>query len=295
MSESQQFKLLKGISNNLALSERDLFKLSVDEGLSRLSSVINLSLSGQKYLKLLGSKGIVTEIQNKKVAVVLLDYPLISSYNERTGHIVLNLKPLGAETITATKPLSYTLFAALLSGLTLKNFANSKLTKNSLPVLDVVSFMFSLYIGVFSKKFGLTVYREKMQMLSFLLSIFIGQSFFSYTFKKALNMAYVNSSIQYDRKLEEQVSQFDFTSILDFIKSLNYMGALNGITISFFMQTFYKYFGLEFLPALENLSRFVSFLASSTITSNGVYATFLYKYNIDSFNNIIESASKVLR
>ena len=68
-----------------------------------------------------------------------------------------------------------------------------------------------------------------------------------------------------------------------------------GLNVYMFLAEIVKRFGFNFLPALEDLSRFISILTASNIPGTSVVPSFLSKYDETSFNNILQISKSIFK
>ena len=163
----------------------------------------------------------------------------------------------------------------------------------SILVLAMVFFFFSLFMRAFAKQYGLLgSFTSEIPKLKFLTNLYVLTSFFGVSGTEGLKRAAAASSFDY-RPYEEKLKSYNFMNINDFIKALSDMGVYPNINRHLFTAKIYNKYTLNFIPALEDLSRFIATLTASEIKGTRVVPAYIYKYDERSFNNIIE-ISKVL-
>jgi hypothetical protein len=232
--------------------------------------------------------------KREKIKVVNFEkYILPVTYSSVADSIIINLKPYDVDEISDLSPNN--LYALLVYG-----YCFSKLVKR-VKIGDqyadlFVKYFLSLFIKVFGKEYGLLgIYSKSIPKLKFLIACYVLSSFFDYRndnrlYKKA-------SSIATYPYLEEKMDliNYDFSDISKFIKALSDFKVMPGIKIYGFTAKLHRFLGVEFLPALEDLSRCISILLTSDIRGANIVRSFLYKYNEKVFNQIIELSKGVFK
>ena len=90
------------------------------------------------------------------------------------------------------------------------------------------------------------------------------------------------------------MNNYDFEDTGHFVACLSDFKIMPGITKTKFSEKFWRYFGVDFLPALEDISRFISIMTCVSIPGSSLVPTYLAKkYNVSEFNKILE-ISKVV-
>jgi len=291
----KQFVLLKDVPNVLSLSSSGIKKSSIISGPQKVFTMLDLIKgSVQHYTKNKVYDFISDPRKRKSLNVVSLrGYNLTTSYNKPTSGVILNLSPFGAKDISPTNPGSKNLYASLVYGICFRNLVTGKTKVNekfSKPIIDYLS---SLFLRLFGKDYGLLgSYMPEISKLRFLTGCYILSSFFGKTGISLYKMSSSMSAFNYKEYIEK-LNKYDFSDIGYFIQSLSDLKVMPGINKHVFTAKILKSYTFEFLPALEDLSRFVSILATSEITGSTIVPTYLYRVNQKAFESII-ALSKVI-
>jgi hypothetical protein len=287
----EKFSLLKDTPNILHLSSSSINSLlpeDYSEINKKLAATLKLAESRinhftkDRVFKIVNN----TTIRDRFFRILNYDdYPLPLSYNKTTDQIVINLSYFKVPDITYIDPKD--VYALCVYGICFYNLVTNKKTIKEDYANIICNFFLSMFVRVFGKEFGLLgAYSKEIGKLKFLISCYILSSFFgvkSNLYKKAHSW----SSYDY-RPDEEKLNTFDFSDILSFIDSLSKMDVFPGINRSRFSSKFLTFLGLNFIPALEDLSRFMSIITISSFVGVSIVPTHIrVAYNKNEFDNIL--------
>lgn len=291
----EEFVLLKSVPNLLKLSQHELKQYSINNGPRKVFVVLELNKNKIKHFTTDAVFGMVSTLEKRRqVAVVNLpEYNLFVSYNVPTKQIVLNLSPFNVDDIYSTQPDPKDLYTQMVYGILF-----SKLVTNQIKIKDsyftpISSFLLSFFMGVFGKEYGLLgTYSKNITKLNFLVNCYVLSAFFGITGHKSYKLASAASGYEY-KPIESSLNTYDFSNIESFIKSLSNFGVMSGIDKYSFTSKLFRVGGLNFLPALEDFSRFMSIMTCISMKGSGLIPTYLSKFGEDSFSRIIE-ISKII-
>lgn len=291
----EKFDLIKGVENYLTISPSELKKISVEFGPRKISRLLELMSSRISHYTKEKIFGIIDDIKARNlISVVTLDsYILPVSYNMTTKNIVLNLSPFGVNDILTTKPGPQNLYAMLVYGIVFSELVSGKYKIPEKYFTVISNYLLSIFIRLFGKEYGLlgSLSRD-IPKLKFLVNLYVLISFFGLENKEAYRKASVASAFDY-REFGDNINKYDFKNINDFILSLSEIGPMKNLNRHQFTAKVLRTLGANFLPALEDMSRFISILATSEIKGSTVVSTYLSKYNERDFNSILE-ISKII-
>jgi len=294
----ENFKLIKDTPNLLNISSNIISTYEKEENDQR--NVFVFLKQREKSIKNHFTKktiyNLIEDINKRKdIRVVNFEnYMLPVSYSPPSKSMIINLKPIDVEEITELSPNN--LYALLVYTYCFRALAAKKVKIPETYAQPIVDFFLSLYIKVFGKEYGLLgIYATTIPMLKYLVACCVLSSFFGYKndkklYRKASALAPYNFKDDID-----QLKKYDFSDITYFIKSLSDFKVMPGIRVYGFTAKLHRFLGLTFLPALEDLSRFISILLTSNIKGSNIVRSFLYTYNEKAFNKILEIAKKVFR
>ena len=181
------------------------------------------------------------------------------------------------------------------SGFYLDSLINNKVKVKDSYFSPISGFFLSMMIGLFGKQYGLlATYSNRITELNFLVNCYILSAFFGITGKKSYRLAGASSGFDYN-EIEKDLDTYDFSDIENFIKSLSNFGVMSGIDKYSFLNRTYRVTGLSFIPALEDLSRFISIMVCVSMKGSNIINTFISKYNEDSFARIIEISKLIFK
>jgi len=289
----ETFSLLKGVPNVFSLSEKELSSLEVKGGVKKVSSVLTMI---QDRIDHFAKRRVYKEISSSspKLSVVKMDYLLPVTYNIPTNSMILNISYFGVDDILPTKPDPRNLYACLVYAIALKSLVSGK-TKLPLSFFPSIStFLLSVFIRLFGKEFGfLGVYVREIPKLHFLLTCYVLSAFFGVSGVEAFKKASVVSSFDYTTLSD--LDSLQFNEIDGFVESLS-KTVMPGITRYTFASRVLKILTSDFLPALEDLSRFISVCLTCTVTGTTIVPTFLAtKYNKSEFAKILEASKLIFK
>lgn len=297
MEIKKTFTLNKGVPNLLNLSKNDIAELSVKGGLKLATSSLDiLQKSIEHFSKNSVYRQISPELKNEIAIIYLEQYPLYVSYNIPTKQIIINLFPFGTNTITNVNPEPRNLYACIAYGICFKKLLEGKVVPKKIYFGPIASFITTLFVQIFGRQFGLLGrYSSNINLLKFLVSIYVLISFFGVEKNQAYKMAGTTSGVN-PKEYIDQLNQYNFTEILNLIEALSDFKVLPGITNFFFIRKTITLLGMNFTLSLEDLSRFISSMMVCSIPSESIIPRFIaIKYNEDEFLKILEIAKLAFR
>ena len=291
-----KFVLLKDVPNILNIGKSTMNGLSNVEEVKNLVRIIRLIESRLNHFtknKVLDIVSNIDKAVNEVNIVNLPQYTLPISFNKSTKSIVLNLDSFGVSEISRIDPR--TVYGALAYGVCMRELALEKTKIKDIYFSPISNFLATLFVRAFGKEFGLMgAYATELPKLKFLISCYILSSFFGITGVSSYRKA--GSHAVFDFKPELQtLNKYDFTNIEDFIKSLSEMKAMPGITKHSFTAKMLRFYSLNFLPALEDISRFIASMTVINISGSGILPSFLYTYNVTEYNKILKMSQIIFR
>ncbi len=278
MKIKQSFSLLKNTRNYIDVSERVLDSFSSEENsVVRLLNYIKIHESKMKYKK---KDYVIDYVRSNKdnfKVVVFDNYLLPITYNIKTKHIIINLKSFDKKTIV---DVDYrTIFSCLVYGICFSKLVNKKILISDSYSTLIINYLLSFFVRLFGKDYGLLgLYSQKIPKLKFLISVYILSSFFGYDSKSAYHKASQHAAYSYKEDVH-QLDTFNFEDIIEFINCLDKMGIMPGLTKYSFMKKIITSISVNLVPALEDLSRFISSILCSSISGSSVIPSFIYRYN----------------
>jgi len=233
-------------------------------------------------------------ITEKHVQVVNIDkYPLPVTYNKQTKKILLNLSAFGVSEISRLDPK--TVYGSLAYGLCFRDLAEGSTFVKPTYSGPITNFLLTIFIRLFGKEYGLLgIYAAKIPAMKFLLSTYIMVSFFGIDHNNAYKKSSTFAGYDYKQDIN-QLKDFDFNRIDELIRALSEFKIMPGLNKYGFTAKVLKFLSLNFLPALEDNSRFISSIMASNISGNGIIPSFIYTYNTTEYNKILEISKTVFK
>lgn len=297
MEIKNTFTLNKGVPNLLKFTKKEVDSHKVENGLKlAISSLEILQKSMEHFSKKAVYNQISSEHKNELEIVYLEGYPLHVSYNVPTKQILINLYPFGTDTITNVNPESRNLYACVAYGICFRNLIDGKVKPKLLYFGPITSFFTSLFVQIFGREFGLLGrYSSNINILKFLLSIYILIGFFGEKKENAYKTAGIVSSIN-PKEYIDKLNEYDFREILDLIKALSDFKVLPGITSFHFVKRTNNMLGMSYILSLEDFARFISSMMVCSIPSTSIIPRFIAsRYNEDEYMKILEISKLTFR
>jgi hypothetical protein len=298
MVVKEKFTLLKNVPNTLHLSAATIKAHSVSAGPRKVFVVLEMLKDRINHYTKDRVFSLISDVKkrDKTLAVVKMsNYILPVSYNIPTKQIILNITPFDTDDIYPTKPDPINIYSSIVYGICFSDLVNNKVKIPDSYFAPISSYLLSMFIRVFGKEYGLLgMYATEINKLKFLICCYIMTSFFGMEGKEVYTKATTASAFDY-RDIKDKLDTYNFTNIEDLIKALSDLKVMPGLNRFHFTERLYRFLGVGFLPAIEDLSRFVSILTVSAITGSNVVPTFIYTYNEGEFNKIIDISKGIFK
>jgi len=291
------FKLIKNTPNILNISDNVLQKYQIEENSPR--QIFTFLKQREKNIKKHFTNKIIFDLiedtqKRETIKVVKFDqYILPVTYSPSSDSIIINLKPLDVEEISDLNPNN--LYALLVYGYSFREFIKRIKISDSYSG-PIIAFFLSVFIKLFGKEFGLLgIYASGIPKLKFFIACYVLASFFGNSINESL-LKRASTFSPYDFR-EERVAilKYDFSDIVQFIEALSEMKVLPGIKVYGFTSKIYRFLELGFMPAIEDLTRFVCILLTSDIKGSNIVRSSLYTFNQNAFDQVIEISKKAFK
>lgn len=291
----EKFSLLKDLPNTLSLSRPIINTYKVDSGPRKLFVILKLMenrinhFTKDPIIKLLSDLS-----RREKIEVVNIpNYLLPVTYNRTTDGKIINLTAMGSDDISRHDPKN--IYAALVYAITFSRLVTKKYQVDEKYFTSISNFLISIFIRLFGKDYGLLgTYSTEIPKLKFLTNCYILSSFFGAKGSNLYRKAGSASSFDY-KEIEQELNKYDFLEIKDFIKSLSDFKVMPGINRYIFSSKVLRLFGYGFLPALEDCSRFMSIITTSSLSGSSVIPTFIKKYNETEYSKLLEISKNIFK
>lgn len=296
MIVKEKFTLLKGIPNLTRYSSSVIKASEVDSGPRMVFVTVQMSERRISHFSKDYIMKFVSNVQERKSIklVTLSDYMLPVAYNTPDKGMIINLHSFNTDDISQVDPRN--IYGCLVYGICLSSLVTGRVKIPATYASVFVNYLLSVFIRLFGKEYGLVgVYATEIPKLKFLISCYIHTAFFDSgnrenIYRKSATLA----GFDYRPELD-QFNKFNFSKIEDFIEALSKLKVMPGINRYSFTAKFLKHLGVNFLPAIEDASRFVSILTTSTVSGSTIIPKFIYTYNEREFARIIEISKRMFR
>jgi hypothetical protein len=294
MIVKERFKLFDS-PNIIQLTRNDILRYSLPKGPTKIASVLEMVEDKVNHFTKPRIYRYLSEKALYRTAVLIIpEYPLCVGWNKPTNQIIINLYRFGIDDIYPNNPDPIDIYALMVYGIAFSNLANGSVVVSANHYPPMSAFLFTLFMRLFGKEYGLSsTFSTELSKLEFLLHVYVLSSFFGVTGSEAYSRASISSSFDF-KEYVDFLNNYDFTDTGHFVACLSDFKIMPGITKTKFSEKFWRYFGVDFLPALEDVSRFISIMTCVSIPGSSIVPTYLAKkYNVSEFNKILE-ISKVV-
>ena len=292
-----KFTLIKDVNNYFSMSKPELDELKIEIGPRKIFVMLDMSKTNIAHYtkdKILGLLTSIKEREKRLAVVTMPNYAFHVGYNKPTDSIVINLSAFGLKDIT-TKPSPQNLYACMIYGILLSELMSGRQSIDYKFSKSFIDYFSSILLRAFGKKYGLLgSFSNKISWLKFLVACYVLSSFFglekSELFRKAIQIA----PFEY-RPVEERLSKYDFSNIDQFLICLSDFQVFPNINRHLFVSEIIKKFQFTFLPALEDISRFIAIIATSEVKGTEIVPTYLDKYQADAYQSILQISKTIFK
>ena len=293
-----KFKLIREASNILNVPEVILNRFQEAENnprniftfLKQRERSIKAHFTNDKIFRLIEN---IKEREMIKV-VTFDDYILPVSYSPVADAIIINLKPFNVKEISEFSPNN--LYALLVYGYAFRKFIkDTKVPDNFAGT--VISYFLSLFVKLFGKEYGLLgIYASGIPKLKYMIAVYILCSFFGYPINDKL-LRKATTFAPYDFRAERTaLLQYNYRDIKEFIKALSETRVFPGIKLYGFTAKVHRSLEISFMPALEDLSRFICILLSADIKGSTIVKSFISSaYNQSAYDQTLVIAKRAFK
>jgi hypothetical protein len=291
-----RFKLVGNFENVIKIPKNTLQTLQIEENSPR--HIFTFLTLKQRSIKHFAKDKIFRFIGDTKareaLQVVTMDYPLSVSYNTPTKGMIINLGPFDVEEVANLSP--HDLYAVVLFTYTFSTLVTGKKKIPDIYAKSIIAFLTSMFIRVFGKDYGLTeTYAGSIPKLKFLIACYIYAAFFGHKVNENL-LRRASSVAPYRYKEEKaEILKYNFLDIAQFLKALSELKVMPGLKIYGFTTKIFRFFKIDMLSAMEDLSRFIGVILASSVTGSSMVPSFISRYNEKEYSNILDIAKKVLK
>ena len=291
------FTLLKGTPNLLSVSNNVISAYEVSENARREAfALLKLNEKSIKHFakdKIYDLMGNVKDRQKVQL-VKFEEYILPVTLNKPTKDMIINLKAFDVSSVAGLGAKN--LFASLVYGYSLGSLVSNKIKIGETYAEVITNFLLSVFIRVFGREYGLLgAYAQSIAELKFLIACYILDSFFGVrSHKKLFSKAISFAPFDY-QEIYPKLIKYDFSDISQLIKALSELRIMPGLTQYSFTSKVLRFLSLNFLPALEDLSRFISVIITSSVKGSSLVPAFISSYNKSEYNKILELGKLIFR
>lgn len=297
MKIKDKFNLLKDVYNVLDYPYSKLSTYIIPKGSTKIYSTLKLIEDRiNHFTKSKVFSTLETIKTNPKIISLtkIENYILPVTYNIKSDTIVINLQPFGTDDISRVD--SRNIYACVVYGICFRDLITKKVSIPDNTFSVIASFITTLLMRLFGKEFGLLgVYATQIPTLKFLTNCYVLASMFGEKSKVNLyKKSSTGSGVDFHPYLDK-LGQYDFSNINDYIKSLSDFKVMPGITRHTFAARIFKTLSINFLPGIEDASRFISLITTSDLPGNSISPSFISKYNRTEFDKILSISKKVFK
>lgn len=291
----KEFRLVSGTPNILNLPVSVIRNYQEEENSPRhVFAVLELKKRQLRHFTNTKIFNLISD-RKKREAVQVVDfdkYPLHTTYNEATKGLIINLKPFEVSEVSQLNPND--LYATIVYAYSFSKLVTGKFKISENYAKTITNYLLSFYVQVFGKDYGLVgIYSQNIGKLKFMIACYVLSAYFGYSnninlYKTASQLAPYSYTEEY-----ELFRKFDFQRIDQFIKALSDLRVMPGISIQKYTSKLFRFFGINILPAMEDVSRFFSVILTSSVPGTRVVPRNLVKYNEREYHTIIDIMRKM--
>lgn len=292
----KEFSLLKDLPNILSLSRSVIDSYKIEGGPRKIFVILKLIENRIDHFTKSVIFNLISDIKRReKIEIVNIPkYLLPVTYNTTTDGMIINLQSMGSTDLSRYDPKN--IYAALVYTVCFAKLVSGKYKIDQKYFVTISNFLMSIFIRLFGKDYGLLgIYSTEIPKLKFLTNCYILKSFFDVDNEQMYKISSTASTFNYKSLNIDELDKFDFYQIKDFISSLNHFKVMPGINPYIFSSKILKLFGYGFLPALEDLSRFISIITTSSLSGSNIVPTFISKYNESEYSKILEISKGIFK
>jgi len=290
-----KFSLLKDLPNILNLSKSVINTYKIEGGPRKIFVILKLMENRINHFTKEPIMNMLSDIRKReRLGVVNIpNYLLPVTYNKPTNGVIINVTAIGSDDLSRHDPKN--IYAILVYGLIFSVLATKKYNIDAKYFSTISNFFVSIFIRLFGKDYGLLgIYSTEIPKLKFLTNCYILNSFFGIKGNNAYRLSGASASFDY-KDIETELNKYDFYEIKDFIQALNSLKVMPGINRYIFSSKVLRLFGYGFLPALEDISRLMSIITTSSLSGTNVVPTFISKYNETEYNKLMEISKNIFK
>lgn len=293
MEIKKQFDLLKN-DNFLDVSQNELENSIKEENTTRrIHAFLKLNKNKIRHEDFSLALNFLSDNPDKFFAVEFDRYLLPVTYSPKADAIIFNLHAFHADEISQLGVP--TVFSGLLYGILFRKIAKGETRLKDTYYTIVSNYMTSVMIRLFGKQYGLlSRYSYQIPTLRFFVASYVLASFFGIegetNWKRAAKLSQYNYV-----EVKDSLKKYDMKNILDFVRALSDFGVMPGLNKYRFTEKIIKSFSINFIPSVEDTSRFFAGIYCSSVLGNRVVPNYIKKYNEQEYANIIEISRRMLK
>lgn len=291
----EKFDLLRNVPNIHTFSMSELSNLEIEGGTTQIFSILSLVEKRVNHFTKSAISDFIDNPNKQELfkTVYISDYVFPISYNRSTKNILINLAYFNTK--DASRIDIRNVYATTVYGLCFYRLVTKKVKITSIYSSPIIAFLTAAFIRLFGKEFGLLgAYVSEISKVRFLISCYVLTAFFGEKKKQDIFKAsQAMSGFKYS-EVESELNKYDFSNIEELIRSLSDLKAMPGLNRNSFTARVLRSFGINFLPALEDLSRFISVITVSDLTGSTL-VSYLKGVNDREYNKILTASKAVFK
>jgi len=281
----EKLSLLANADNVLTLPQSTIDVFKIDDNMKDVA-VTTLNLFLKKAENHFAASKIIKYTEDKLQSfdfVYMSKYPLPASFNKTTNKGILNVALFNKRDISNVNPRD--LYSLLVYCYV---FSVNVFIPLKLDVYAYISdYMFSIYMKIYAKKFGLAgSYESEIPKFRFLIDYFIMISFFNVDKDTAKIKASALSKFNLNN-LDVNINDYDFMKISDLIRCLSDSNVLKGLNMYYFVSSMVNRVLTHNICMFEDPARFMAVLAGSSVSANILFPPNLQFYQKTLYDKIM--------
>lgn len=293
MEIKSNFDLLKN-DNFLDISDSELQSMVKEENkVERLHAYLKLNKNKIRHPDINMALNFLSENKDKFYVVEFDRYILPMSYSHKSDSIIFNIGSFHTDEISQLGVP--TVYSSVLYGMLFRKLAKGDARLKESYYEMITNYMTSVMIRLFGKQYGLlSRYSYHIPTLRFFVATYILASFFGVEGENGWRKASKLSGYDY-REVKDKLDKYDFKNVISFIKAISDFEVMPGLNKYRFTERIIKSFSINFLPSVEDGSRFFASIYCSSVMGNRLIPNFIKKYNEQEYSNIIDLSRRMIK
>jgi len=288
----QKLEFLSNAENLFSLNQETINSFKLDDEMKYVAiSSLDLFLKKNKnhFFYDIMMKQIDRKFENFDF-VYIKKYPLPATFNTVTKKGIINFAVYNRKNLLNVNPRDIYTIILYCYVFSLFTFI---LPKKDLQ-RHISEYIFSILMKIYAKKYGLvSTFENEIPKLRYLINYYINISFFNIEKNQTQILASKFSSYRKE-DFRVDLDDYNFKSVKDFIRVLSDVNVFPGLNEYLFLNTMINRLLLHNVCVFEDIVRFLTILAASSVNSNILCPVIFQFFNKSIYNEILLYIEKSL-